>query len=574
MTDEEARARIADSIPDKYKVQRSPDQRCVSCGIKTAMEQVLNGSEDGAHVILVTRGDNQSLNKDEEILMREFAKNYQTRFSSILVPHDKSSPFYDDLSEISNGRSFVFNLPQNRNQNVGADLYHNIIEAFYSLRTLDTDSVSQVPVTVHSNTVTREVANLKSSGTFSIDSTLGQDTKFGIIVDDPDDHNIRSVTFTDNDGQIYGPYLSLSNEYNVINMKTINFPKDTPVPPFDDPAHLGLQWKYEVKWYDEGDRRLENVIVVESKPRQLGTFGLIELDMWTTSVGSFDKITDFDPLKVFVQVVRGSSPVLQARVYVTVTVQLQNGTEIELEEFQLLDNGNGNPDLQSGDGVYSRYLTVYPGIGRYSFKAYVDDNEASAYTIQGGRNGRAMPTKPDNPGQNPVCCGSEITVPVDLRRPTGSFKRTLNSGPVVHLMGIPDLNSDKMPPNRISDLRLVADDTGRKLVAKWTAPGDDFDAGNVAKYAFVFSEDIMDLLDATRQPPILHEVERSDAAGIDAIYTFTFNKYEKDYHVAMYAMDEAGNKANISNIVLVRLPQPPTTEDPGEIFILFNLRAF
>ena len=325
------------------------------------------------------------------------------------------------------------------------------------------------------------------------------------------------------------------------------------------PAHLGLQWKYEVKWYDEGNRKLENVIVVESKPRSLGSFGLIELDMWTTSESTSDIITSATPLKLFVQVTRGSSPVLAAQVYVSVNVQLQNGTEVELENIRLFDNGNGNPDLQSGDGVYSRYLTVYPGVGRYSFKAYVDDNEAKAYTIQGGRNGRAMPAKPDNPGQNPVCCGSEIMVPADLRRPTGSFKRILNSGPVLHLIEIPDSGADAMPPNRISDLRLIPDDTGRKLVAKWTAPGDDYDAGQVSKYAFVFSEDITDLLDSSRQPPILHEVARADSAGIDAIYTFTFNNYEKDYHVAMYAIDEAGNKANISNIVLVRLPQPPTT---------------
>ena len=232
LTDEEARARIADSIPDKYKVQRSPDQRCVICGIQTAMRDVLSGEEAGAHVILVTRGDNDTLSLTDENLILEFARYYQVKFSSILVPTAKSLSFYDSLSKLSNGRSFVFQAPE-KPLNVGAGLYHNVIEAFYSLRRLDTLD-STVPVTVHSHVVTREVPNLKSSGTFSIDSTLGQETRFGIFVDDPDEHNIRSVTFTDNGGQVYGPYSSLSNEYNVINMKTINFPKDTPVPPFDD----------------------------------------------------------------------------------------------------------------------------------------------------------------------------------------------------------------------------------------------------------------------------------------------------------------------------------------------------
>ena len=158
-----------------------------------------------------------------------------------------------------------------------------------------------------------------------------------------------------------------------------------------------------------------------------------------------------------------------------------------------------------------------------------------------------MPARPQDPAMNPVCCGSEITVPADLRRPTGSFKRTLNGGPVIHLIEVPTA-IDEMPPSRISDLRLAPDKTGRKLVAMWTAPGDDYDHGNVSDYHFVFSEDVMDLLDANRTPPILHEVSRSDAAGTKAIYSFTFNNYDKDYHVAIYGIDEAGNKANFSNI--------------------------
>lgn len=338
------------------------------------------------------------------------------------------------------------------------------------------------------------------------------------------------------------------------------------------PAHLGLQWKYEVQWYDEGDRSLENVIVVESKPRNVGSIGLINLDMWTSSGATSDMIpTGQDPLKLFVQVSKGSSPVFMAKVKVMVSVTFNNGSSMDLTDIDLFDSGNGNPDLTAGDGIYSRYLTQYPEKGRYSFSAFVDDNEEKAYTIQVGRNGRAMPARPQDPAMNPVCCGSEITVPADLRYPTGSFKRTLNGGPVIHLIEVPDAEIDQMPPARISDLRLAPDKTGRKLVAMWTAPGNDYDHGNVTQYNFVFSEDVMDLLDANRQPPILHEVSRSDPAGLKALYSFQFSNFDKDYHVALYGIDGNGNKANISNIVLVRLPQPastvgptgPTTQPPG-----------
>ena len=82
---------------------------------------------------------------------------------------------------------------------------------------------------------TRE-EGLTTRGTFTIDSTLGRDTLFGIIVDDVEDHFIKSVTFNDSAGVVYGPYSTLTNDYNVINIKTINFPKNirTKTPPFDD----------------------------------------------------------------------------------------------------------------------------------------------------------------------------------------------------------------------------------------------------------------------------------------------------------------------------------------------------
>ena len=71
-------------------------------------------------------------------------------------------------------------------------------------------------------------------GNFSIDSTLGRDTQFGILVDDAEVHYIKSVSFTDDKGFNYGPFTSFSSEFNVINLKTINFLQDASSPPFDD----------------------------------------------------------------------------------------------------------------------------------------------------------------------------------------------------------------------------------------------------------------------------------------------------------------------------------------------------
>ena len=47
------------------------------CGIEAAVRQVLNGDEAGAHIIVVTRGDNDTLNFEDQNVIREFAKTYQ-----------------------------------------------------------------------------------------------------------------------------------------------------------------------------------------------------------------------------------------------------------------------------------------------------------------------------------------------------------------------------------------------------------------------------------------------------------------------------------------------------------------
>ena len=102
-----------------------------------------------------------------------------------------------------------------------------------------------------------------------------------------------------------------------------------------------MTWQYVVQWYNGGNMEQENVIRVESKPRNLGSFGLIDVNVWTNSDASTDLVTTMNPLTVFVSVTRGSSPILNAKVKVFVKVSLSNGTIINVEPFDLYDKGNG-----------------------------------------------------------------------------------------------------------------------------------------------------------------------------------------------------------------------------------------
>ena len=112
-----------------------------------------------------------------------------------------------------------------------------------------------------------------------------------------------------------------------------------------------------------------------------------------------------------------------------------------------------DPDLVSGDGVYSRHATkVMAAPGRYSFRFHVDDNENQAFvaTLPPNRNRRQQ-------GPRPMCCGSIVSINPDETEKTGVFRRSV-AGPVVHIFPTESKSGrraqDTTPPNRIGDLKV------------------------------------------------------------------------------------------------------------------------
>jgi hypothetical protein len=96
--------------------------------------------------------------------------------------------------------------------------------------------ISQI---VHEKLVKLSDVESSSEGTFRIDSSVGQNTMFGIYVADEEDHLIKSVSFTDSRGIHYGPYTSMSSLYDIINLKVINYPLRAG-PPFDEVSNCSF----------------------------------------------------------------------------------------------------------------------------------------------------------------------------------------------------------------------------------------------------------------------------------------------------------------------------------------------
>ena len=141
------------------------------------------------------------------------------------------------------------------------------------------------------------------------------------------------------------------------------------------PHQIGMTWQYTIEWHQSRDAsdiasdivkssdttksNRKNIVTVTSKPRSQMESSLITVTTWTsnsivntTRLESINNATlpDGDleqPLSVFAQVLRGGSPILGARVMLTVEIELGNGSVVLLSPVQLSDDGFGGKLIPS-----------------------------------------------------------------------------------------------------------------------------------------------------------------------------------------------------------------------------------
>ena len=214
VTSQAVRARLADTIPGKYHLATDTALPCIGCVLEETVENVLHHDTAGAHLVLITSGKMDP--EEQELLEEQVARsNLQVSVISLSSSHLK---FYDTLSAMSGGHSSL--LPPSAR---GLERLHNLNGAFSRV-------AGEEEVEVHSQPI--YTSSGLTEGTFVIDETLGRDTEFGILVEDEEDHLVRSVSFVDARGSAYGPYTKMSSTFDPVNLKTINYVGRAP--PFGD----------------------------------------------------------------------------------------------------------------------------------------------------------------------------------------------------------------------------------------------------------------------------------------------------------------------------------------------------
>ncbi|XP_045199436.2 calcium-activated chloride channel regulator 1-like isoform X2 [Mercenaria mercenaria] len=244
---------------------------------------------------------------------------------------------------------------------------------------------------------------------------------------------------------------------------------------------------------------------------------------------------------IFADVSKGYLPVLNA----TVSAIVETG--VKSCDVSLKDDGI-DPDAFVNDGIYSGY--IFPNClhsGRVNVKVNVKGSKGETMILK-SVTGAANPVEVD---EKPVIYNS-------------SFQR-VEVLEELYVTNYKDTGtSDVIAPGRISDVSLyhirkksTSQGESRNFTVTWTATGDDKNIGQASSYILRISNDFETLLndfDSAEQLEmgnvslIPQESGETEALKIvvDAEQAYTETSF-----FAIQAVDEAGNKGDVSNIISI-----------------------
>ena len=210
-----------------------------------------------------------------------------------------------------------------------------------------------------------------------------------------------------------------------------------------------------------------------------------------------------------------------------------------------------DPDVTGGDGIYSRYLPALRGAaGRYELTVAIDDNASGAQAAVSSL-GRLWDAEEE------PCCGSAINY--DHVRTLPTFQRQKVYG-VIDIVSAEEAE-DVIPPNRILDLRALVDNATREVSLRWTAPGDDFDWGRATAYEAVLATSWEEATAFEGQrvvglpQPVMQGLEQSLLLPVET--------FDATLFLTVRGVDAHENRGDLSNVVSVFVPSPPTSPSPA-----------
>ena len=157
--------------------------------------------------------------------------------------------------------------------------------------------------------------------------------------------------------------------------------------------------------------------------------------------------------------------------------------------------------------------------------------------------------------------GTRVEATVDGLNPESHHYLALRAvdvvGNVSGISNVAEVRTRDEAPAAIADLHVAAasgDEIGQASVTlRWTATGDDADLGQATQYELRYSTAAIgadNFADANLAPG----VPAPAIAGSIEEWTVTGLEVDSDYHFAIVAIDERGNRGDVSSTVLARTP--------------------
>ena len=329
---------------------------------------------------------------------------------------------------------------------------------------------------------------------------------------------VRALVVDSERGGSYNTVMDSSSAYHFLSVYDV---------PYDSAENSGLSWRYSLDRLPSPGHGNSHIVQVTSS--SVSKEQEIQVIVRTNFPGQHGIHINLEhPLVLYVEVRCGGISVSGARVLAE--LQRMNGgggSVAATAALELRDTGAGDPDLESKDGVWSKYITRVDEVGLYRVIVKVVSD-------------------------------SEYPAMVGNARSLGPFTRIVK-GVSFRVLSIPNSYRALLPPSRILDLSVSVLTSSQQLELRWTAPGSDYDEGRPVSYQLYQGRDPDQL--AGHQGPgaatLLESFSAVSSAGGKEVHRITVhsNQVNINLYYILLAADSEGNLGQISNVVAAYMPR-------------------
>ncbi|CAG7827710.1 unnamed protein product [Allacma fusca] len=262
------------------------------------------------------------------------------------------------------------------------------------------------------------------------------------------------------------------------------------------------------------------------------------------------------PLNIFASAHKNGQPVVDLEILTTVE---KDG---RIWSIELKDDGLGNPDLYSNDGIYSASF-IPPQDGYYKLHAYFRDRVCSDHSSSSSNGIRLVQPEQKNFGCFPnninqdnadaACVGVKVT---------GSFGRVVTMGRAVRVVNADQFKPGK--PYRSYDLKGISDPVSGIITFTFTSPGLVGTQAEGATYSVYQATESKYLVGSVDESHSLKATFPAQPAGSMELIRI----HPQSSGVRYYAIETVYNglKSGPSNIISLESPiiPSPTTTSPRD----------